>query len=192
MVKPARRAEPRVLGREPSRLADPGGPRFERSLEGHRLRHADRIVIDDGDGRKEAVADGVDGPPGFREKEVAKVLARFAEAGQSRIVFLTADVHYAAAHRYRWPFTFWEFVAGPLHAGQFGPGVLDPTFQPILEYSNREPGAPFNVPPSPDASTFGIVSVEPRTRDMTVALQTVGGRTLYEVTLRGASTKVRF
>ena len=44
-----------------------------------------------------------------------------------RRLFITADVHYAAAHEYhptRATFTdfdpFWEFVAGPLHAGTFG------------------------------------------------------------------------
>jgi phosphodiesterase/alkaline phosphatase D-like protein len=25
---------------------------------------------------------------------------------------------------------FWEFVAGPIHAGTFGPNPLDPTFGP--------------------------------------------------------------
>ena len=43
-------------------------------------------------------------------------------------VWLTADVHYAAAHYYnpdKAQFQefdpFWEFVARPLHAGTFGP-----------------------------------------------------------------------
>ena len=51
------------------------------------------------------------------------------------MVWLTADVHYAAAHHYdpaRAPFNdfepFWEFVAGPLNAGAFGPNALDHTF----------------------------------------------------------------
>ena len=49
----------------------------------------------------------------------------------SNVVWLTADVHYAAAHHYdpaRAAFTdfdpFWEFVAGPLNAGTFGPGQI--------------------------------------------------------------------
>ena len=44
------------------------------------------------------------------------------------MVWITGDVHYAAAHHYhpeRARFTdfdpFWEFVAGPPHAGTFGP-----------------------------------------------------------------------
>ena len=46
------------------------------------------------------------------------------------IVWLTADVHYCAAHYYdpsKAQFQdfdpFWEFVAGPLHAGSFGPNA---------------------------------------------------------------------
>ena len=51
------------------------------------------------------------------------------------VVWLTADVHYCAAHYYdpaKAAFTdfdgFWEFVAGPLNAGTFGPSTLDGTF----------------------------------------------------------------
>ena len=53
------------------------------------------------------------------------------------LVWLTADVHYTAAHRYdpnRAQFQdfapFWEFVSGPLNAGTFGPNELDATFGP--------------------------------------------------------------
>ena len=56
-------------------------------------------------------------------------------------VWLTADVHYTAAHHYSperavfKDFTpFWEFVSGPIHAGTFGPGELDNTFGPRLEF----------------------------------------------------------
>ncbi len=47
-------------------------------------------------------------------------------------MFLTGDVHDCAAHHYspdRTAFTdfepFWEFVAGPINAGSFGPNPLD-------------------------------------------------------------------
>jgi alkaline phosphatase D len=49
-------------------------------------------------------------------------------------VWITADMHYTAAHYYdpnRAVFQdfdpFWEFVSGPLHAGTWGPGNLDNT-----------------------------------------------------------------
>ena len=56
-------------------------------------------------------------------------------------MWLTADVHYTAAHYYdpnKAVFQdfepFWEFVSGPLHAGSFGPNKLDNTFGPQLVY----------------------------------------------------------
>jgi alkaline phosphatase D len=57
-----------------------------------------------------------------------------------------ADVHYCAAHHYdpaRAKFTdfdpFWELVAGPLHAGTFGPNTLDPTFGPEARFVGIPP-----------------------------------------------------
>jgi phosphodiesterase/alkaline phosphatase D-like protein len=67
-----------------------------------------------------------------RELEIADLLAFIRREGIRNIVWLTADVHYCAAHHYspeRAAFKefdpFWEFVAGPLHAGAFGPGKTD-------------------------------------------------------------------
>ena len=67
---------------------------------------------------------------------------------------MTADVHYCAANHYdpaRAAFTdfdpFWEFVAGPIAAGTFGPNELDGTFGPetvfskVADYPNQSPEA---------------------------------------------------
>ncbi len=73
-----------------------------------------------------------------REHEIAHLLGVLRQRRVRNVVWITADVHYAAAHEYhpsRARFTdfdpFWEFVAGPLHAGTFGPGAStrrsDPT-----------------------------------------------------------------
>ncbi|WP_292443296.1 alkaline phosphatase D family protein [Methylibium sp.] len=64
------------------------------------------------------------------------------------VVWVTADVHYCAAHHYdpaRAQFQdfepFWEFVAGPLNAGSFGPGTLDNTFgRQAVFYKALPPG----------------------------------------------------
>jgi alkaline phosphatase D len=77
----------------------------------------------------EAVANGVDGPPSGREAEIAWVLQALQRRRvRNAAVWLTADVHYAAAHRYSptgaGSTEFWEFVSGPLHAGGFGPNRL--------------------------------------------------------------------
>jgi alkaline phosphatase D len=55
--------------------------------------------------------------------------------GVANVVWVTADVHYTAAHRYDpnhavfQDFSpFWEFVPGPLNAGTFGPNGIDQRF----------------------------------------------------------------
>src|SRR6185295_4280152 len=86
------------------------------------------------DQRREGFADGDAGVHG-RETELAAMLAELKRANAHNLVWVTADVHYAAAHRFDPARAtakdfdpFWEFVAGPIHAGNFGPNPLDPTF----------------------------------------------------------------
>ncbi|MFX9208961.1 alkaline phosphatase D family protein, partial [Acinetobacter baumannii] len=73
--------------------------------------------------------------------EIADILRFIKTAGIVNTVWLTADVHYAAAHYYnpnKAQFQefdpFWEFVSGPLHAGTWSPGELDNTFGPKAMY----------------------------------------------------------
>ena len=96
------------------------------------------IVHDDFVNRKgfEAIAQG-NGPALGRELEIAHLLSFIKHARIRNVVWLTADVHYTAAHFYdpnraRFPDfePFWEFVSGLLHAGTFGPNELDDTFGP--------------------------------------------------------------
>ena len=89
----------------------------------------------------EAVANGLAGAPGGREHEIAWVLSQFKRRKVRNTVWLTADVHYCAAHHYdpsRAAYTdfdpFWEIVAGPVNAGTFGPNALDSTFGPKVEF----------------------------------------------------------
>jgi alkaline phosphatase D len=150
------------------------------------------LVVGDGPGTYEAWANG-DGPPLGREIELAGLLQFLQENRIRNVVWLTADVHYAAAHHYdptRARFTrfdpFWEFVAGPLHAGNFGPGRLDNTFGPEVRYSNMKPGMKQNRPPSDGFQTFGTVRIDGRTEAMTVSLYDVSGARLYSVELAPA------
>ena len=48
----------------------------------------------------EAVANGDDGVPLGREIEVSRLLSEIKRAGIKNVVWLTADVHYTAAHFY--------------------------------------------------------------------------------------------
>ncbi|MEZ4380262.1 MAG: alkaline phosphatase D family protein [Nannocystaceae bacterium] len=124
------------------------------------------LAIPDGDAAIEALANGEPGAPGGRELELAGLLSRLRAGGVKNLVFVTADVHYTAAHRYdpaRAAFAdfdpFWEFVSGPLHAGTFGPNALDPTFGPELRFIKAPPPGQGNLPPSAGYQFFGQIKI---------------------------------
>lgn len=146
------------------------------------------IVWDDYKSRKgaEAVAQGDMGTPKGRELEIADLLRFVRDRRIRNLVWLTADVHYTAAHRYepnRAQFQdfapFWEFVSGPLNAGTFGPNALDATFGPEAVFVKApEPGR-FNLPPSAGMQFFGQVDIDGSTEVMTVRLKDMTGATLF-------------
>jgi alkaline phosphatase D len=147
------------------------------------------LVIGDGpnDSRNEGFANG-DGPPLGRERELAGILAALRERGVRNLAWLTADVHYAAAHYYD-PVRatgavfdpFWEFVAGPIHAGTFPPNVADPTFGLDVKFQWAPPPGKSSVAPWEGLQSFGTIDV---TRDaLTVALVGIDGRERYRVEL---------
>jgi alkaline phosphatase D len=150
------------------------------------------IVVYDGD-RKfgvEAVAQG-DGPARGRELEIADILSFIKRAGVRNTVWITADVHYTAAHYYdpdKAVFQdfapFWEFVSGPLHAGTFGPNTLDNTFGPQLKYIKAPtPEQGQNLPPSAGLQFFGHVAIDGATEVMTVTLKDADDRSLWSTQL---------
>jgi alkaline phosphatase D len=136
----------------------------------------------------EAVAQG-DGPALGRELEIADVLAFVKRSGIRNVVWITADVHYCATHRYdpaRAQFTdftpFYEFVSGPLHAGGYGPNPLDDTFGPQVVFT-RNPGGRTNAPPTEGGLYFGHVRIDGKTRGMTVSHRDLAGATLHRLEL---------
>ncbi|MDB5803969.1 MAG: alkaline phosphatase [Betaproteobacteria bacterium] len=148
------------------------------------------LQVDDGkdaEGRPmfEAIANG-DGPALGRELEIAQVL-KFIKRNRIRnTVWLTADVHYTAAHYYtpvRAQFAdfdpFWEFVSGPLHAGTFGPNPLDNTFGPELKFIKAPAAGQANLPPSADMQFFGEVAIDAKTAGMKVMLKDWNNVTLW-------------
>ena len=147
------------------------------------------LVVRDGPATFEGCANG-NGPALGRELEIAELLS-FAKAGRiCNLVWLTADVHYAASHFYESKLarfadfdSFWEFVSGPLHAGTFGPSELDDTFGPQVRFCSVPQGMPGNRPPSEGKQFFGMVRIDARTRVMTVAHYNVAGERLWEVEL---------
>jgi len=150
-------------------------------------------VAYDGDRKfgSEAVAQGDDGPPLGRELEIADLLTTLKRVGIHNTIWITADVHYTAAHRYdpgRARFQdfdpFWEFVSGPLHAGTYGPNTLDRTFGPevVFEKAPSKNEGP-NLPPSSGMQFFGHVKIDGKTEQLTVTLRDVGDTALWSTTL---------
>jgi alkaline phosphatase D len=141
----------------------------------------------DAEGRPqfEAIANG-GGPALGRELEFARLLAGIKRNGVKNTLWLTADVHYTAAHHYspdRAIFTgfdpFWEFVSGPLNAGTFGPGTLDNTFGPEAVFVKAPPRGQSNLPPSAGYQFFGEVEIDGKTGALTVRLRDLTGAVLY-------------
>jgi alkaline phosphatase D len=128
------------------------------------------LVIPDGADRlrQEGYANGDPGPPLGREREIAAVLAELQARKVRNVAWLTADVHYAAAHHYDPARAqgvafdpFWEFVAGPIHAGTFGPEQLDPTLGPEVRFQWAPPPGTGNLAPWHGLQSFGAVDITP-------------------------------
>lgn len=146
------------------------------------------LVVPDGPVNEESVSNRDDGAPLGRELEIAGVLSAFKRDGVKNTVWLTADVHYCAAHHYspeRAAFTdfdpFWEFVAGPINAGSFGPNTLDGTFGPevVFQRAGRFAG---ESPRDGENQYFGHVDVG-TDGSFTVSLRNANGAVLFSKVL---------
>jgi len=127
-----------------------------------------------------------DGPVRGREFDIADVLRFIRDNGVRNTLWLTADVHYTAAHYYdpsKARFAdfapFWEFVSGPLNSGSFGPNEMDDTFGPQVMFDRAPDGV--NLPPSAGLQFFGQVDIEGATGALTVTLKDLEDTALYTV-----------
>jgi alkaline phosphatase D len=147
------------------------------------------LIVGDGP-RFEAIANGDHHAPLGRELEIADLLRFIRDRDVRNLVWITGDVHYCAAHHYdpsRARFgefnPFWEFVAGPLNAGTFGPGQLDRTFGPEVKFVGIPPGMKPNRPPSDGYQFFGTLRIAGRSRVLTAGLHDLAGRDLFKIEL---------
>jgi alkaline phosphatase D len=146
------------------------------------------IVVPDGPVNEESVSNRDPGAPLGRELEIAGVLSAFKRNRVKNVVWLTADVHYCAAHHYspeRAAFTdfdpFWEFVAGPIAAGSFGPNVMDATFGPEVVFAKA--GRTVNQSPRDGESQFfGHVQLG-EDNTFTASLRDANGATVFSKVL---------
>jgi alkaline phosphatase D len=146
------------------------------------------LVIEDGPNneRREGFGDGQPTASG-REQELVTLLADLKSRSVGNTIWLTADVHYAAAHRFDPSRAtaakdfdpFWEFVAGPIHAGTFGPNALDPSLGPELKFHWVPEPHRHNVAPWDDMQTFGTVDLS--AEHAAVALHDISGHERYRV-----------
>ena len=141
--------------------------------------------------RWEAIANGDPGSPKGRELEFVDLLGFLKRRRVRNVVWLTADVHYCAAHYYN-PANaafrnfdgFWEFVAGPLNAGTFGPNTLDGTFGPQVVFVKAPPPGHANLSPFSGFQFFGEVNIDSQSRDLTVDLRDLNGVSVFSKTLQ--------
>lgn len=115
-------------------------------------------------------------PPLGRELELAEILSYIKKEEINNIVWLSADVHYAMAIEFlpeKAAFKdfnpFWEFIAGPLHAGTFCPSEdLDPTFGPVEHFCSVPRDMRPNRPPSDELQFYGKVEAFADKLDVTI------------------------
>ncbi len=148
------------------------------------------IIVRDGEKAFENCANG-DGPALGRELEMADLLRFILQNNIKNVVLLTSDLHYAVATYYdpnKAQFTdfkpFWEFAAGPLHGGSFGPQAIDNTFGAQVKFQSAPVGMKQNLPPTAGMQFFGTVKIDAATKLMTVALLDLKGKTVYSVELQ--------
>ncbi len=143
-----------------------------------------------GEARWEGVSNGDATGPRGRELELADLLSHLRRHAVRNVVWVTGDVHYCAAHYYdpeRAAFRdfdgFWEFVAGPLNAGSFGPNPLDGTFGPRVEFASTPPPGQVNLSPYSGLQFFGEVDVAGESGELTVNLRDITGTAVFTTRL---------
>ena len=131
------------------------------------------------------------GKPRGRALEIADLLLFVKRDGIRNTVWITAEVHYTAAHYYdpnKAMFQdfdpFWEFVSGPIHAGTWTPLTLDRVFGPQVAFQKAStPELGDNLAPCFGLQFFGHVAIDGATEAMTVTLKDVADTALWSTTL---------
>ncbi len=138
----------------------------------------------------EAWANDDPGPPAGRELELAEILTFLRENALQNVVWITADVHYAASHLYE-PSTgvfrdftpFYEFVSGPLHAGTFGPNRTDATFGPRVLFNSVPDDQAPNESPALGKQFFSMGRINAATRALTIEHYNLAGDKVWSIDL---------
>jgi alkaline phosphatase D len=151
------------------------------------------LVVPHAPGRHDAAANGDHGPARGRELEIAGLLKTLKDRRVRNVVWITADVHFCAAHYFNPEQAvvkdfdpFWEFVAGPAHAGTFSLGEIDRTFGPEVKFKGVPADLKPNRPPDAGLQFFGLLEADPSTAALTVSLIKTDGTRIFEQRLEPA------
>lgn len=138
----------------------------------------------------EAVANG-NGPALGREIEIAGILSYIKHKKIRNTVWLTADTHYTAAHYFNPNLAqfkdfdpFWEFMAGPLNSGTFGPNQTDNTFGVEVKFQKVPSNGRVNLAPVEGYQFFGDIQIDGKTAELRVDLRDNKGESLWSTTLQ--------
>ncbi len=129
------------------------------------------------------------GNTGF-ESEARKILRHAADIGVRNMIWITTDVHFSTAFRYR-PFAdhpdfeVHEFVSGPLNAGVFPHRNLDPSFRPerLFFWGPDSPDDIDDYETALEWFNFGLIEIGD-TGELTVAIVNGRGRRVVTYPLR--------
>ena len=147
------------------------------------------VMIGSKRGGFDGFSSGSNAPTG-RELELLELLKYIKEARVKGVVWVSADVHYAAAYHFHperahtQEFNaFWEFVAGPINAATLGPKRLDPTFGPQVEFLSVKDSLRRGLSPLDQQQFYGMGEVDPMTQQLHISLHNLTGEVIYQRTL---------
>ncbi|MFK7887750.1 MAG: alkaline phosphatase [Gammaproteobacteria bacterium] len=127
-----------------------------------------------------------DGDDGF-ERELYAIFDALAVANVDRLVWLSADVHFATGFElhplpHQPDFVVTELIVGPLSAGIFPTDAMDTTFSPTRLFYHAPEKEPATLDEALSFYNFGDISIDPQGA-LTFTLVNGHGETVVERTL---------
>ena len=121
------------------------------------------------------------------EQELLDILRFMESRGILNTLWITTDVHFAEAFRYRpFPanpaFLVHELASGPLNAGIFPSAAFDTTLNPTVLFGPRPATTVATWEQAKDGFNFGTVEVD-RGGRLTAGIVNTAGQTLYSLML---------
>ena len=143
------------------------------------------LLIGSGSEDVDGIASGIKEAKG-RELELKELLSFIRREKITNVVWVSADVHYAAAHHFHPDFAyekdfipFWEFVAGPLNAATLGPRRLDTSFGARCIFKSVPDKMRGSKSPLDELQFYGLGEVDPISQQLKISLHDLNGKELF-------------